>query len=100
MSEPFPRGAEADSAEAIAAEATAQAHAEAALASLAGTLRVARVLAERQRPVELSGLDAQVGVVCAGILDLAPAQGRLLRPALLALRGELDALAAVLEAPA
>ncbi len=94
MSHPFPFAIDA-----AAAEAAARTHAQTALQALAGTLRLARVLAERQRRIDLHGLDARVGVVCAGVLDLAPDQARLLRPALIDLRAELDALAATMAPP-
>lgn len=57
-----------------------------------GTLRVARVLVELSRPVDLAGLEDAVGRLCAAILDLPPEQGRTLRPQLAAVLAELDAL--------
>jgi len=67
---------------------TARSNAE----SLAAILRLARALAERGDPLELAGLDQQVGRFCAGVLDLPPAEGRGLRADLIALRQEIDLL--------
>ena len=69
------------------------------LEQISGTLRLARVLAERQRTLDLRGLPDQVGRLCAAALDLPPEQGRALRPQLSALLAELDAIAACCGAP-
>lgn len=70
-------------------------HAVEALADgVAATLRVARGLLDAKRQVDLAGLDRMVGPLCAKALDLAPEQGRLLRPRLQTLQQELDVLAA------
>jgi hypothetical protein len=61
--------------------------------SLAGTARLARVLAEAGERIDLAGLTTHVGVLCARALDLAPEQGREVRAELVTLRGDLDALA-------
>ncbi|MGC8475935.1 MAG: hypothetical protein ACP5NP_06250 [Acetobacteraceae bacterium] len=66
---------------------------------LAGTLALARALAESGRRIDLAGLDSQVGLLCARALDLAPEEGRAVRVALIGLRAELDALAASLSRP-
>ena len=66
------------------------------VASLRRTASLARALAEAGRPVDLAGLDGQVGLVCARALDLPPEEGRLMRDELQALLSELDALAATL----
>ena len=63
---------------------------------VARTLMVARVLARHERAIDLRGLDGMVGLLCAKTLDLAPETARAMRPRLLALRAELDALAALL----
>jgi hypothetical protein len=64
-----------------------------ALASgLASTLRLARVMAETRRPLDLRGLDGQIGLLCAKALDLPPEQGRALRQALAALLADTEAL--------
>lgn len=64
--------------------------------NVARTLMVARVLAVHGRAVDLQGLDGMVGLLCARTLDLAPEHARAMRPRLMALRAELDALAALL----
>ena len=66
---------------------------------LTGTLALARALAESGRRIDLTGLDSQVGLLCARALDLDPAEGRAVRVALIGLRAELDALAASLSRP-
>jgi hypothetical protein len=60
--------------------------------ALAGTLQLARALAQMRRPIDLTGLDQQVGRLCAAALDLPPADGRAMRPLLATLLAELDAL--------
>lgn len=57
-----------------------------------GALRLAGALAQGGRRLDLAGLDQMVGRLCAQALDLPPAQGRMVRPLLLALLRELDAL--------
>ena len=57
-----------------------------------GTLRLARALVESRRSVDLSGLQEAVGRLCAAALDLPPEQGRALRPQLVAVLSELEAL--------
>lgn len=59
---------------------------------LARMLRTARALVDQQRLIDLRGLEADVGVLCARALDLPPEQGRLMRLELLALLSELDLL--------
>jgi len=61
--------------------------------AVAGMLRVARALRRADRPVDLTGLDGLVGLLCARALDLPPAQGRTLRDRLIALDREFSALA-------
>lgn len=68
-------------------------------AGLTSTLGVARALAETGRRIDLSGLESQVGLLCARMLDLEPDEGRSARVELIRLRAELDALAAVLARP-
>ncbi|HVB67845.1 MAG TPA: hypothetical protein VNE67_08325 [Acetobacteraceae bacterium] len=68
-------------------------------AGLLNTLAVARALAENGRRLDLTGLDGQVGLLCARMLDLEPDEGRIARVELLRLRADLDALAAVLARP-
>ncbi len=68
-------------------------------AGLLNTIAVARVLAENGRRLDLTGLDSQVGLLCARMLDLEPDEGRIARVELVRLRADLDALAAVLARP-
>jgi hypothetical protein len=60
--------------------------------SLLRTLRIARLLVENDRLVDLTGLDRFIGLLCAKSLDLPPERGRVLRPHLMALRDEIDTL--------
>ena len=64
--------------------------------SLARTLSLARALVEAGRRIDLTGLDSQVGLLCARALDLDPEDGRSVRSHLIALRSEIDALAVLL----
>lgn len=64
-----------------------------------GTLQMARVLAAGARVLDLSGLDGDIGLLCARTLDLNPADGRAMRPRLITLLEELDALRAALRPP-
>lgn len=68
-------------------------------AALTGTLALARALAETGQRIDLTGLDSQVGLLCARALDLDPEDGRAARVGLIGLRAELDALAASLSRP-
>jgi len=75
-----------------------RAHAvQAFAAGLAEVLRLARVMTEAGRPVDLSGLERHVGLLCAKTLDLPPEQGAALRPLLTAVLADADALQAALE---
>jgi hypothetical protein len=67
--------------------------------SISATLRMALALIEGQRQVDLSGLDSMVGLLCARVLDLPPAQGRALRPRLASLLADLDELNGALAPP-
>ena len=60
------------------------------------TLGVACRLVEAGRPVDLTGLEDQVGLVCAKALDLQPAEGRLMRGVLAALLVRAEALSVAL----
>jgi hypothetical protein len=66
---------------------------------VSATLRIARGLIEGHRQVDLAGLDAMVGLLCARTLDLPPEQGRALRPRLMLLLAELDGLTGALAPP-
>ena len=72
---------------------TAPAHVAARLDAINGTLRVARGLVRARRRIDLTGLDEDVGLLCAASLDLPPEQGRAMRPRLQAVLAQLDALA-------
>ena len=57
---------------------------------------VARALVEAGRAIDLTGIDGQVGLLCAKSLDLPPDDGRRIRPRLIALFGSMEALARVI----
>jgi hypothetical protein len=65
---------------------------------LSRTLAVARALAGNGRTVDLSGVEDGVGRLCAQCLDLPDDEGHIMRPLLIGVLGELDALSAVLRA--
>jgi len=56
------------------------------------TLSVARGLVGAGHAVDLTGLEDQVGLLCAKALDLPPAEGRAMRTELIALLARLEAL--------
>jgi hypothetical protein len=68
----------------------------ACLEQLGRTLGIARSLVVAGKQVDLTGLDAEMGYVCARALDLPPEEGRVLRPELMGLHAEIDALEAAL----
>ncbi len=68
----------------------------AGVAALRRTTALARALADAGRPIDLAGLDGQVGLVCARALDLPPDEGRAMRVELQGLLDEVDALAAAM----
>ena len=71
----------------------AQMRATLALADgLAKTVRIAKALLQSGRTIDLSGLDVMIGLLCARALDLPPEHGRAVRPELMTLRKETDAL--------
>jgi hypothetical protein len=67
-------------------------------ALLRTTLRVAHAFVASGRSVDLTGLDRQIGLVCAKALDLPAEQGRTMRPQLVDLLEETDRLARALPA--
>jgi hypothetical protein len=69
---------------------------QAAISALDDTLAMARALVEAGRRIDLAGLDAEAAALCAAAVALAPAEGRALRPALEALRRQVDSLSASL----
>jgi len=68
----------------------------AAIARSAGFLQAAHVLIGQRRRLDLSGLEAEIGRLCAQALALAPEEGHGLVPALAALCDEIDAVDAAL----
>ena len=66
--------------------------------SLMATLRLARTLVEAGRPVDLAGLDDQMGGLCATVMDLPSVQGNSLRDDLITLRADVEALHTALQA--
>jgi hypothetical protein len=67
-------------------------------ADLADTVGLARRLVARGVAVDLTGLEQQVGLLCAKTLDLPPEQGRRMRPDLIALDADVGQLARALAA--
>ncbi len=59
---------------------------------IVGALAMTRALVDAGREVDLAGLDAEIGAVCAGLPDLPREWGRASVPALRALLGHVDAL--------
>lgn len=57
---------------------------------------VACALVKAERVVDLTGLDRQIGLLCAKSLDLPPDEGRKVRPRLVALLGSVEALSRAL----
>ncbi|WP_146217072.1 hypothetical protein [Falsiroseomonas bella] len=68
----------------------------AAIASLDGTLSLARALVEGGRRIDLAGLEREATTLCAAVMALGAEEAKRLRPALLSLRGQVDGLAASL----
>ena len=63
--------------------------------NLSQMLRMAHALVARGRNVDLTGLERQIGLLCAKTLDLPPEDGRELRPVLIHLLADLDALSSI-----
>lgn len=59
-------------------------------------LHMTHALASAGRIVDITGLDQQIGLLCAKALDLMPEDGRELRPMLMLLLADLDALSKTL----
>ena len=64
------------------------------------TVEVARALVDSNREVDLTGLERDIGLLCAKSLDLPPDEGRQIRPRLIALSGSVEALSRALRAHA
>jgi hypothetical protein len=69
---------------------------QAAIAAMDGTLAVASALVASGRRIDLAGLDREAATLCAAVMALDAAAAVQLRPALEALRGNIDSLAAAL----
>ena len=67
--------------------------------SLLGTIEVARALARSGHRLDLTGLDSQVGLLCAKTLDLPSREGREVLHELIGLRSALISLAEVIGLP-
>lgn len=52
----------------------------------------ARALVDSNREVDLTGLECEIGLLCAKSLDLPPEEGRRIRPRLIALFGSVVGL--------
>ena len=65
--------------------------------SVGATLRIARGLRQNGRPIDITGLDRLIGILCARALDLPAEQGRSVRSQLAMLLTELDALGVALQ---
>ncbi len=59
---------------------------------------LARALVDSNREVDLTGLDSEVGLLCAKTLDLPLDEGRWIRPRLIALFGSVEGLSRALSA--
>jgi hypothetical protein len=59
---------------------------------------LARTLVDANREVDLTGLDREVGLLCAKSLDLPQDEGRRMRPRLLALFGSVGELSRAIAA--
>ncbi|WP_270936889.1 hypothetical protein [Falsiroseomonas oryzae] len=66
----------------------------AAIEAMDGTIAMARALVEGGRRVDLAGLDRETVSLCAAVMALDATAARDLRPALEALRRQVDGLAA------
>jgi hypothetical protein len=66
--------------------------------SLTATLRVAHALVDAHRDIDLAGFEQEAGRLAAAALDLPLAQGRALRPRLVAVLAEMDSLTAAIAA--
>ncbi len=65
----------------------------AAIEAMDGTIVMARALVEGGRRIDLAGLEQEAGRLCAAVMTLEATQARPLRPALEALRRQVDGLA-------
>ena len=72
-------------------------HVTALADALSRLLRLSRQFMGGGRLVDMAGFDRAVGLLCAKSLDLQPEFGRLVRPRLVALLSDIDAMAVTLE---
>ena len=63
-----------------------------AIEAMDGTLIMARALVEGGRRIDLAGLDREAGRLCAAVMALDVEEAKRLRPALEALRRQVDGL--------
>ena len=59
---------------------------------LSKLVEIAHALVDSNRKVDLTGLESEIGLLCAKSLDLPPDEGRRIRPRLLALFGSVEGL--------
>jgi hypothetical protein len=71
--------------------------AHASLRRLSASIAVANGLAASGRAIDLGGLEAVTGLLCAQVLDLEPAEGSALRPAIVTLNSNIGSLIATLK---
>ena len=64
---------------------------------LMNVLNVAKSLLEAGHSIDLTGLNDQVGLLCAKSLDLPPDDGRRVRPRLIVLSASIEALSRALQ---
>jgi len=64
---------------------------------LTNVLTVAMSFLEAGRSIDLTGLNDQVGLLCAKSLDLPPDEGRRVRPRLIVLSASIEALSRALQ---
>ncbi len=67
------------------------------LRRLAAAIAVATGLASTGRAIDLQGVEGLAGLLCAQMLDLAPAEAIALKPTVVALEQEVASLIALLE---
>jgi hypothetical protein len=70
----------------------------AAIVALDDTLAVARALVESGRRIDLDGLEREAAALCAAVVTLKAEEAKNLRPALEALRVNVEGLAATMRA--
>jgi hypothetical protein len=74
--------------------------AELTAADVEATLRIATALSRAGRRMDLSGLDDEIGRLCAGVIDLPVEVGNTMRARLIGILDALDRLAASVTATA